>query len=1078
MIKLQSWIQKNRNDMACFVTLCSILVVCVFSTTSAFAKDYTFAWSDNPEPVEGYKLYYKKGGNAEVPYNGTDASNGPSPIDLGKQTMFTISGLEDNTTYHFALTAYDNTGESGFTQAITVFPSDSSPSDPPVSEPPPVNNGNKAFTFTWNPSLESGTTAHRFYINDQFLCQSINSAETSLTCNADLLRETMYFSMTTVDSLGNESAKSNILIYDPPLPSKAFIFDWTLGLESGITAHRFYLNDQFLCQSTNSVETSLTCYADLLNETMFFSMTAIDTLGNESVKSNILTFNPTDTVSPVGPAATLSWEYDPADTTVAGYRIYHNNTLIGEITDPSVLTFTSDTPLDSTNVFEVRAYDSSNVETKIDSTITYTNDPTSSTGTLAAVIITNNQDGEAPLTVSFDAGASTGPIASYAWAFGDGDTATGATAAHTFQSAGTYTATLTVVDTSGSSQATNITITATGSTSSPAEDPTAVIASSSTVGDAPFTVNFDGSGSTTPQPPIISYSWDFGDGVSAEGVSVSHTYTLSGTFYPSLTVYDSAGLSNQITTPVIIGAGQTTNQPPTSSFTATPGYGASPLTVSLDGSGSSDPDGSIKSYLWSFGDGTTATGISTQHTFTDIANYTVTLLVTDNLDETAVSSQVISVRASGNAEFTFELQEIQINHNWTRFDFTQQFIDPVVVAGPMSFNEADPATIRVRNLDATGCEIRIQEWESEDGIHIPETLTFLVMERGTHTIDNGSKIEAGTFTGATSFKKIALQQTYSKIPVILSQVITENEKDAVIGRLRNIGTSSFEYTLQEREQTSTSHGTETIGYIAWEPGAGEVLGLPYEAGFTAKTVTDSWSGITFQSGFSDTPVLVAGIQTNNESDTATIRSRNLSENSVQIKIEEERSADEETSHAAEVVGYLTIGAEMSTSNPGTSSWVRQFLFTWESTGSDNITGYRFYLNDSILCESTNPDDRKITCQGALANETMKFTMTSVLLDNSETEPTVIFSISPEDYPDLFGIRLVTFKWEYDSKQESSISGFAIYNNDALVCETTNPGDRQLTCKVQLDSSNNAFTIKPRGINGVETSASNTLEFTP
>ncbi len=725
MTKLQNQNEASRPPLTCFIILCSILIGCLFTTTFAFAKDYTFGWSANPEPVEGYKLYYKKGGNAGPPFDGTDSLSGPSPIDIGKQTTFTISGLEDNTTYHFALTAYNGSDESDFTSAITVFPQSGSSSSP-------VTTGSKEFIFSWDPSQETGITAHRFYINDQFLCESTNPAESSLTCKGDLLNGTMHFSMTAVDSQGTESAKTNILTYEPPPPTNAFIFNWEDSSGSDVTAHRFYLNDQFLCQSTNTAETSLTCYADLLNDVMSFSMTTVDSLGNESPKSNILTFSPSEQTAPFTPSALLTWG-NPANTAVVGYKIYQNGTLIGEITDPSVHEYTTDTPLTSTNVFEVTAYDSNGSETKLTSTISYTSDPTSSSsGSLAAVIISNSQTGEAPLTINFDAGASTGPISSYTWSFGDGASATGVTASHSYQSAGTYTATLTVKDTNGQSQQTALAIAV---TSPPVSDsgPKAVISSSTAVGDAPFTVSFDGSGSTTSQPPITSYMWDFGDGATGEGVTVDHLYTVPGTYTSGLTVRDSAGRTDQITTPVIItlGSGQT-NLPPKSSFTVAPPYGAAPLAVTFDGSASSDADGSIISYLWNFGDGTTSTGVSAQHTFTGIANYTVTLQVTDDKGVSAVSSQTVSVNTTDTPPFNFELQEVQVDNNWTRFNFTQPFVDPVVVAGPPSFNGSDPATIRIRNIDSTGCEVRIQEWEYLDDVHAQETLSFIVMERGKY----------------------------------------------------------------------------------------------------------------------------------------------------------------------------------------------------------------------------------------------------------------------------------------------------------------------------------------------------------
>ncbi len=85
-------------------------------------KDYSFSWSANSEPVEGYRLYYKKGGLPQSPFDGGDSANGVSPVDVGKVTSVTITDLEDSTEYHFALTAYNGSDESDFTDVITVFP--------------------------------------------------------------------------------------------------------------------------------------------------------------------------------------------------------------------------------------------------------------------------------------------------------------------------------------------------------------------------------------------------------------------------------------------------------------------------------------------------------------------------------------------------------------------------------------------------------------------------------------------------------------------------------------------------------------------------------------------------------------------------------------------------------------------------------------------------------------------------------------------------------------------------------------------------------------------------------------------
>lgn len=102
----------------------------LLAAAPAFAKDYTFTWSANPEPVEGYKLYYKKDGAAAPPFDGTGATAGAAPIDVGKVTTYTITGLEDNATYHFALTAYSGSEESGYSAIVTVNPAAASTTAP------------------------------------------------------------------------------------------------------------------------------------------------------------------------------------------------------------------------------------------------------------------------------------------------------------------------------------------------------------------------------------------------------------------------------------------------------------------------------------------------------------------------------------------------------------------------------------------------------------------------------------------------------------------------------------------------------------------------------------------------------------------------------------------------------------------------------------------------------------------------------------------------------------------------------------------------------------------------------------
>ena len=60
-------------------------------------------------------------------------------------------------------------------------------------------------------------------------------------------------------------------------------------------------------------------------------------------------------------------------------------------------------------------------------------------------------------------------------------------------------------------------------------------------GAAPLTVDFDGSGSTDPEGDALTYSWDFGDGTVASGVTATHMYALAGNYTVILTVTDVSG---------------------------------------------------------------------------------------------------------------------------------------------------------------------------------------------------------------------------------------------------------------------------------------------------------------------------------------------------------------------------------------------------------------------------------------------------------------------------------------------------------------------------------------------------------
>ena len=150
----------------------------------------------------------------------------------------------------------------------------------------------------------------------------------------------------------------------------------------------------------------------------------------------------------------------------------------------------------------------------------------------------------------------------------------------------------------------------------------------------------DASASADPDGTIASYAWDFGDGATATGVTATHAYAVEGPYTVRLTVTDGAGATATTTRDVTVV--RPANQLPTAAFGSTGSF----LDVDLDASASADPDGTITSYAWDFGDGMTGTGSTTSHHYAATGGYDVSLTVTDDRGGSATETTRVEVLAN------------------------------------------------------------------------------------------------------------------------------------------------------------------------------------------------------------------------------------------------------------------------------------------------------------------------------------------------------------------------------------------------------------------------------------------------
>jgi len=125
---------------------------------------------------------------------------------------------------------------------------------------------------------------------------------------------------------------------------------------------------------------------------------------------------------------------------------------------------------------------------------------------------------------------------------------------------------------------------------------------------------------------ITSYSWNFGDGQTGSGTSVSHYYKNPGNYTVTLTMIDGNGGTHAISKDVSI-------QPPPITVTYPNGYD------SLKRQFSTPSSALFKEYTWNYGDGSPPElGRVQEHTFPTTGYYTVTLNLTLN-DDSAIQSQ-------------------------------------------------------------------------------------------------------------------------------------------------------------------------------------------------------------------------------------------------------------------------------------------------------------------------------------------------------------------------------------------------------------------------------------------------------
>jgi PKD repeat protein len=233
------------------------------------------------------------------------------------------------------------------------------------------------------------------------------------------------------------------------------------------------------------------------------------------------------------------------------------------------------------------------------------------------------------------------------WDFGDGTQGLGYALTHTYAAPGTYIIHVKVTNSTSQNIATlsdfdsaQITV----GTQSLAQPPTAEASSSARYVQVMHPVTYAVTSSHASDGSKLTYTWNFGDGTTATGAKVMHTFKQLGDGNVTLIVQDARGARSTVSVPVTIVA-----EVPVARVTASTRQLTGSGSVTFDASGStapaSYPNNRIARYVWDFGDGTTQMTISPRvsHTFTGVGTYTVTVQALDRRDIPGTAKLTVAV---------------------------------------------------------------------------------------------------------------------------------------------------------------------------------------------------------------------------------------------------------------------------------------------------------------------------------------------------------------------------------------------------------------------------------------------------
>lgn len=272
-----------------------------------------------------------------------------------------------------------------------------------------------------------------------------------------------------------------------------------------------------------------------------------------------------------------------------------------------------------------------------------------------------------------------------------------------------------------------------------------------------------------------------------------------------------------------------------------------------------------------------------------------------------------------NTMISGEVGQVTVSSSYTTVNLSGKYISPVVAASYLEGSDNEEVSVRVRNVNPNTIPntFQIKLHHPPGGISFnANTAYYVVVEEGQFETLNGVRIEAHKYNesnvlykGGGSTTQLNFSHTYTSFPVVFLQVMTDTDTNWVTEALREIKTN-FARVAMELAETGTSHGPETIGWIAMESvKTGAINNILFETTATGANVPGHDNGnysTTFKQNFNSAPLVVADMRSRQEDDGGWAAIESISKTILTQHIEEDRVQDQERSHIKEDASILAF----------------------------------------------------------------------------------------------------------------------------------------------------------------------------